>query len=111
MDKMKFIPAIATTNSGPIDFYLRLDQVIAIGYANDPKYKDDYFILITNEKNDEYDPEPFYYAHKDIVHKCFDLEEMPKRYFYSKEEYEAYKNSEEKPTNNGCGFDETSTSD
>ena len=96
MDKMKFIPAIAPThNEEGIYFYLRLDQVIAIAHANDPKYKDNYFMIITdyNDTGDEYF-EPFYYAHKDIVHKCFDLEEMPERYFYSKEEYEAYKNSE-----------------
>lgn len=97
MDKIKFIPAIAPTSSGPIDFYLRLDQVIAIVYANDPEYKDNYFVVFTKEEDDS----AFYYAHKDIIHKYFDLEEMP----------ETYKNSEVKPTNNGCGFDETSTSD
>lgn len=76
MDKIKLIPAIAPTSSGPIDFYLRLDQIIAIAYANDPKYKDNYFAIITNEDGDEYF-EPFYYAHKDIIHKYFDLEETP----------------------------------
>lgn len=107
MDKMKFISAIAPTSSGPIDFYLRLDQVIAIAYANDPEYKNNYFAVITNEEGDD----AFYYVHKDIIHKYFDLEEMPERYFYSKEEYDAYKNSEVITTNYGCGFDETSTSD
>lgn len=104
MDKIKFIPVIAPTNNEEgIYFYLRLDQVIAIAYANDPKYKDNYFMIITdyNDMGDEYfEPfyyEPFYYAHKDVVHKCFDLEEMPAK--------------EVKPINNGCGFDEASNYD
>lgn len=76
MDKKKFIPAIAPTNNGPIDFYIRLDQIIAIAYPDDPKYKDNYFVILTNEEGTDYFV-PFYYAHKDIVHKYFDLEQMP----------------------------------
>lgn len=90
MDKIKLIPAIAPTSSGPIDFYLRLDQVIAIAYANDPEYKDNYFVVFTKEDDDS----AFYYVHKHIIRKYFDLEQMLERYFYSKEEYDAYKNSE-----------------
>lgn len=93
MDKMKFIPSIAPTSSGRIDFYLRLDRIIAIAYANDPGYKDNYFVVFTKEDDDS----AFYYVHKHIIRKYFDLEQMPA--------------DEIKPMNNECGFDETSTSD
>lgn len=96
MDKINCIQAFILTNSGEeIYFYLRLDQIIALAYANDPKYKDNYFMVVTNYNGDgdEYF-KPFYYVHKDIIHKCFNLEQMPARYFFTKEEYDAYKNSE-----------------
>ena len=74
-NKIIFIPAITRLISNvSVNFYLRLDRIIAIAYANDPEFKDNYFIVITDKDGNAYD-KSFYYVHKDIIHKYFDIDE------------------------------------